>query len=773
LKTKSTRSEYNASNAISDELLHAQHAQAQLTATDRMIQQQFINKTMSISDQSNEPEIKKSKKGHLLLKHSNGKPNANKTFWKLDWDQDDYVVDQYSLTTGLLRDNENEVDQNGNFVKKQRLNPNHHLSRNQNNNNNNNNNYEQQQHNNTMNNNTMNNNNTNSSNPHQVVLLGMEDNEPIVLSTTTHTLHGEKLNRTTAFNVITNSLGITRDEATQHLQQQALLQREYQHNLPPAALVNEQQQQGQNIDLSLLPRNKKLLTGDRRHWTEKTLDEMTLHDWTILREDCRIKTVGVNIPNPLRFWKELEFYNVPTGLLDAIKSVGYQKPTGIQRIAMPTSLLNRDIIARAQTGSGKTCSFLIPVLTYISNQPQLNEKTCQDGPYGIILAPARELATQIYDEALKLSRYLHGINIACVIGGKREYSLADRIELIIATPGRLDELLEQHLLVLNQCRYIILDEADKMLDEGFEPQVKNILSHMPTSIQQQRPTTTTTTTTTTNSNSNMISTENIYQDKRRRTMLYSATFSYKVEELAKKYMSPDYVKVEVGDQTYKINPQINQILEWCPGGDHKKFELMVKYINQYNSGFNSKIIIFCARKDNCDFLSRKINELSQQSRYHNNNHNKQSFQRDIKSIVLHSDAHNREENLKGFKEGEYNVLIATDVAGRGIDVKDVTLVINYELPEPPIQQQQQQQQQLGPQRVNPNMFNPIFEAYTHRVGRTGRAGNSGTAVTFLTEKEKKMLPFFKTFLLKNGVKHFPFAMNEIADNESSNKPIML
>jgi ATP-dependent RNA helicase DDX23/PRP28 len=603
----------------------------------------------------------------------------------------------------------------------------------------------------------------------KLVVLGMDDDEQITLDTTTKT-------GSSTYNLITNSLGHNKAERQQHLESSSSRQ----------------------IDTSLLPRNRELRNADLRPWQEKTLDEMTQRDWTILREEFQMLTRGTNIPNPLRFWDDLNIYQVPNDLMDAIHAMGYQHPTGIQRIAMPTALLNRDLIARAQTGSGKTCSFLVPVITYISKQPGLDERSCMDGPYGVILAPARELATQIYDEAIKLTKFMtNTVNVACIIGGKKEYSLKDRIELIVATPGRLDDLLEQRELVLNQCRYIILDEADKMLDEGFEPQVNRILAAMPSANnnqqQQQQQNQMNDSHSmmmklgagfsnrnnhqnnqnnpnnyNNNNNQNNLIT-NLYQDKRRRTMLYSATFSSKIEELARRYMQPDFVKVEVGDQTHKINKSVEQIIEWLPPNEDAKVNLLCKYINQYPQ---SKVIIFCARKENCDNLCYRLGQISRHSQSHQNRgggggggfRGGAYLTHPVNPIVLHSDASDREANLRGFKEGDFNVLIATDVAGRGIDVKEVKLVVNYELPDIKVVITDQN-------KCNPNIYNSIFEAYTHRVGRTGRAGQTGTAVTFITDKERGLIPLFRNFLVKNGVKNFPKQFLHLADSEGDNRPI--
>ncbi|KAH8850556.1 putative ATP-dependent RNA helicase DDX23 [Schistosoma japonicum] len=199
---------------------------------------------------------------------------------------------------------------------------------------------------------------------------------------------------------------------------------------------------------------------DDRHWTEKALGQMTERDWRIFREDFSISTKGGNIPNPLRSWAEM---NVADELKDVIKKVGYPEPTPIQRQAIPIGLQNRDIIGVAETGSGKTAAFLIPLLNWIQRLPKLERlEDTEQGPYAIIMAPTRELAQQIEEETVKFGRPL-GIKTVSLIGGlsREDQALKLRMgaEIVIGTPGRLNDVLENRYMVLNQCTYIVLDEV--------------------------------------------------------------------------------------------------------------------------------------------------------------------------------------------------------------------------------------------------------------------------------------------------------------------------
>ena len=268
---------------------------------------------------------------------------------------------------------------------------------------------------------------------------------------------------------------------------------------------------------------------DDRHWSEKSLPEMTYRDWRIFREDYNISTKGGNLPNPIRSWEESTIHK---DLLQIIHKVGYTEPTPIQRQAIPIGLQNRDIIGIAETGSGKTLAFLVPLLTWIQTLPKLvRMEDTEQGPYALIMAPSRELVQQIEEETVKFGAPL-GIKTVAVIGGisKEDQALKLRMgaEIVIGTPGRLVDVLESRYIVLNQCTYVVLDEADKMIDMGFEPHVNNILSYLP--VTNQKP-----------------DTEEAEQDEKllanfstkqkyRQTVMFTATMPPAVERLARSYL---------------------------------------------------------------------------------------------------------------------------------------------------------------------------------------------------------------------------------------------
>jgi ATP-dependent RNA helicase DDX23/PRP28 len=201
-----------------------------------------------------------------------------------------------------------------------------------------------------------------------------------------------------------------------------------------------------------------------RHWTEKKLEEMSERDWRIFREDFDIRIQGGRATLPLRYWSE---GNLPSEVIKAIDAVGYEKPSPIQRQAIPIGMAKRDIIGIAETGSGKTAAFLIPLLSYMLHLPIESISRCKDeGPLAIVMAPTRELAQQIEEECIKLARYTKFRTIS-VVGGQsieeQGYKIRKGIEIVIGTPGRMVDCIEHNYLVLNQCNYVVLDEADRMV----------------------------------------------------------------------------------------------------------------------------------------------------------------------------------------------------------------------------------------------------------------------------------------------------------------------
>jgi len=448
---------------------------------------------------------------------------------------------------------------------------------------------------------------------------------------------------------------------------------------------------------------------DDRHWTDKALDEMKERDWRIFREDFSIATRGGNIPHPLRSWGESA---IPKQILTVIDQIGYKEPSPIQRQAIPIGLQNRDIIGIAETGSGKTAAFVIPMLTFISNMPPFTEENRHLGPYGLILAPTRELAQQIESEARKFATPL-GFRCVSIVGGRaveeQQFNLREGAEIIIATPGRLKDVLERHVLVLSQGRYVVMDEADRMVHLGFEADLTFILDQLPSETMEGED----------QSEQMDVDGETMVKKGRTRvTTLFSATMPPPVERLARKYLKRPAI-ITIGEAGRAVDT-VEQRVEFVIGEEKKKQRLL----EILNSGqYQAPIIVFVNQKKTADMVAKDLNRAG------------------WSAATLHSgkNQEQREASLQSLRSGAADVLVATDLAGRGIDVQDVSLVINFQM--------------AG-----------TIEAYVHRIGRTGRAGKQGTSITFLTNDDDEVMYDLKQEISKSPVSKVPA---ELARHESA------
>ena len=436
-----------------------------------------------------------------------------------------------------------------------------------------------------------------------------------------------------------------------------------------------------------------------RHWSEKKLEEMTERDWRIFREDFNISYKGSKLPRPMRNWQESK---LGTELLRAIEKVGYKKPSPIQMASIPLGLQQRDVIGIAETGSGKTAAFVLPMLAYISRLPPLTEENEAEGPYAVVMAPTRELAQQIEDETLKFARYM-GIKVVSIVGGQsieeQGFKLRQGCEVVIATPGRLLDCLERRYAVLNQCNYVVLDEADRMIDMGFEPQVVGVLDAMPSSNLKPE------------NEDEELDSKKIY----RTTYMFSATMPPAVERLARKYLrNPVVVTIgTAGKATDLISQHVLMI---------KPSEKMFRLQKLLDDLGDKTAIVFCNTKKSADNCAKDLDRLG------------------YRVTTLHGgkSQEQREISLEGFRNRRFNVLVATDVAGRGIDIPDVAHVINFEMPN-------------------------VIDMYTHRIGRTGRAGKTGVATTFLTLSDTDVFYDLKQMLIQSNSPVPP----ELARHEAS------
>ncbi|KAI3867198.1 hypothetical protein MKX03_029245 [Papaver bracteatum] len=424
-----------------------------------------------------------------------------------------------------------------------------------------------------------------------------------------------------------------------------------------------------------------------RHWSDKKLEDMTERDWRIFREDFNISYKGSKVPNPMRNWRESKMLS--TELLKAVERVGYKTPTPIQKAAIPLGLQQRDVIGIAQTGSGKTAAFVLPMLAYISRLPPMTDANAEQGPYAVVLAPTRELAQQIENETVKFAHYL-GIRVVSIVGKKSILEQAEEVrkgcEVIIATPGRLGDCLESRYVALQQCNYVVLDEADRMIDMNFESQVMKILDAMPSSNLKP------------DNEDEELDAKRTY----RTTYMFSATMSSAVERLAKKYLrNPVVVTIGTAGEANELITQNVTMMK-----ESEKFPKLQKLLNEL--GEKTAIVFTNARKS-ADTVSKNLDKSG------------------YRVTVLHGDLSQdqRERNLQGFRNKRFNVLVATDVAARGIDVSDVAHVINYDMP-------------------------GTIEMYTHRIGRTGRAGNTGIATTFLTSHDTDIFDKLRQALIQSN-----------------------
>ncbi|CAK7892537.1 pre-mRNA-splicing ATP-dependent RNA helicase Prp28p [[Candida] anglica] len=449
---------------------------------------------------------------------------------------------------------------------------------------------------------------------------------------------------------------------------------------------------------------------DDKHWSAKPLEQMTLRDWRIFREDYSITSKGGNIANPLRSWDESK---IPSNIIKILTNeLKYDEPTPIQRAAIPIALSERDVVGVAETGSGKTIAFLLPLLSYLTKidsnyiKYEHTQEINRNKTLGLILAPTRELALQISKEAEKFGKQL-GFNIVTIIGGHQYeesiHAIQDGVHIVVATPGRLVDSLERGIVNLSKCYYLIMDEADKMIDMGFEKPLQSIMSYLPASEDLI------------NSNDSLI-----FKVKKRITLMFTATISPTIEKITKNYLiQPGYLFIgTVGEAIDNIDQHFEYLgsnsSESLDELDPIRQNKLITTLKQHSKSFNSEfsIIIFANYKKTCESLSNFLSS--------------QGFS---KNSVIHGSKSQefRERAIKDFRNGTSNVLIATDIAARGIDVPNVSLVVNYQM-------------------------SKKFDEYIHRIGRTGRAGNYGISYTILDDNDSEVFPDLKRFLSKGGKK---------------------
>lgn len=381
--------------------------------------------------------------------------------------------------------------------------------------------------------------------------------------------------------------------------------------------------------------------------TQRSFDEINA-----FYQEKQITIKGNGVPKPLKYVQEAGF---PDVLNRTLQKLGWVEPTAIQAQGWPMALSGRDVVGIAQTGSGKTGGFVLPALVHIAAQGRLQPR---DGPICLVVVPTRELAQQVAEVAAQFGEAC-GVRSCCVYGGAPKgpqlRDLERGAEIMIATPGRLIDFLEANKFNLRRCTYLVLDEADRMLDMGFEPQIKKI-------FEQVRPD--------------------------RQVLMWSATWPKEVRALAESFLV-DYIQVNIGALTLSANHNILQIVDVCT--QYEKETKLRKLLNDIMAERENKTIIFTETKRKADELQR-------------------CMKRDgWPASCIHGDKSQQEREwvLADFKNSRSPILVATDVAARGLDVHDIKFVINFDYPN-------------------------NSEDYVHRIGRTARASETGTAYTFFT-----------------------------------------
>ena len=355
-------------------------------------------------------------------------------------------------------------------------------------------------------------------------------------------------------------------------------------------------------------------------------------------------------------------------LLRALADEGYTDPTPIQQKGIPVVLAGQDVMAAAQTGTGKTAAFMLPILERLQPQANTSMSPARHPPRALVLTPTRELAVQVEESARAYSRYV-SLRTTCVYGGvnidPQIAALRAGSEIVVATPGRLLDHLNSKTVHLGQVQFLVLDEADRMLDMGFLPDIRRILSQLPA---------------------------------QRQNLLFSATFSEDIRRLASHFMSaPVMIEVAPRNAAAENVSHVVHLVE-----SDRKRDLLLHLLESRSL---SQVLVFVATRIGAARLSRWLEKAG------------------VAATAIHGDKTQQErlEALAGFKDGRIRVLVATDVAARGLDIEELPLVINYELPDG-------------------------AENYVHRIGRTGRAGASGEAISLAAPDEREQLAAIERLL---------------------------
>jgi len=360
-------------------------------------------------------------------------------------------------------------------------------------------------------------------------------------------------------------------------------------------------------------------------------------------------------------------YHIVPELKKSLDELGYKKPTDIQFKSIPQILSGQDILAIAQTGTGKTAAFAIPLISMLHDR---KERAVDQNVKAVVMVPTRELAIQIEEVFKELGKYTD-VEVISLIGGvdiePQVKKLEKGVDVLIATPGRITDLVHKGHLNLKKIDFLVLDEADHMLNKGFYQDIQHLLQFLP---------------------------------RRRQTMFFSATIDENIKDLAYALVSKP-VRIQISPKD-PVSKNVDHAVAYVAMDDKRFF--LERVIKEHP---NQKILVFVRTKVRAERVFKAMERV------------------DIQSATLHGDKEQEQrfEVLEDFKEGKVKILIATDISARGLDVKGVEYVINYDLPD-------------------------VAENYVHRVGRTGRGNNRGLAISFCSEEEKPMLAEIETYLTR-------------------------
>lgn len=430
-------------------------------------------------------------------------------------------------------------------------------------------------------------------------------------------------------------------------------------------------------------------------WTvPRYILEQGEESWQKIRKEWHMEVEGNSIPPPMKRFTDMKF---PPPILEALAKKGIKRPTPIQMQGLPVALASRDMVGIAFTGSGKTMTFSLPMVIAALEEELRMPLVAGEGPVSIVMAPSRELARQTYDVVQEFCTTISetpqypNLRAQLFIGGE---SARDQLQVvqrqgvhcIVATPGRLRDILKRKAMTLDICRFICLDEADRMLDLGFDEEVGEIMNY----FQHQR-----------------------------QTLLFSATFPQKFQQFAKETLVQPIV-VNVG-RAGAANLDVIQEVEYV------KQEAKIVYLLHCLQKTSPPVVIFCERKGDVDDIHEYL------------------LLKGVEAVSIHGgkDQEERNEAIALYKRGEKDVLVATDIAAKGLDFSDIQHVINFDMPSE-------------------------IENYVHRIGRTGRCGKTGVATTFINKSSDETTLLDLKHLLKEAKQRIPPVLMMLDDPREQN-----